>query len=611
MADNFKFAQLQAFTLAGAGATVGATSVTLTTMKDIDGNALNMANDFGTIGYGTLEPGSGAQEEQISFTGLTNNANGTTTLTGVKTVDFMYPYTETSGLAKTHPGGTQFVITNTSGYYNKFVSKDNDETINGTISFAAVPNSSQNPVNGTDLANRQWVLSVVAGGTLTFNQIVISGTAGETLAAGDFIYLKEADGRWWKTDADTAATVENVNLGIAQGAGTAGNAIDTGVLISGLATLSGLTANTKYYFSNTAGAISTSAGTTEVTAGYAYSTTLFVFAPGYDQHITENIQDALTPGGVYGTPSSSNPYLTKDYNASSSGVPAVHVYTANARIGSSTTRFDITNTVGTTYRYTYDGTGTDPNINAGTFPIGTIIDVQGANFAAGNKGIFTTTGVGANYFEVTNASGVVESDKTLGIGYMTKGQTWTKPAALKYIKLQVLGAGAGSWATSNTSSGNQDGTGGGGAGGYSEKIIAAGSLGATETFVVGPGGLGGIGSGVTGTAGIRSIFGSHATANGGAIGVTSGVGGIGGTASGGDLNVKGGDGDAIYNGSTSSADIENTAGMGGTSYFGGQANTSSTGAYGSGGHGAFVDNALSVPGIDGQPGLVIVTEYFS
>ncbi len=117
-------------------------------MLDIDGTALVMATDFGSIGYGTLEPGNGTQEEQISFSGLTNNANGTTTLTGVKTVDFQYPYTETSGLAKTHPGSATFIISNTSGFYNKQVSKDDDATITGKYTFPGGGNASA-PVSGT------------------------------------------------------------------------------------------------------------------------------------------------------------------------------------------------------------------------------------------------------------------------------------------------------------------------------------------------------------------------------------------------------------------------------------------------------------------------------
>lgn len=84
--------------------------------------------------------------------------------------------------------------------------------------------------------------------------------------------------------------------------------------------------------------------------------------------------------------------------------------------GSSTTQFDITNPSGTTFRYTYDGTGTDPSISATTCPIGSYVYLNAQNFASGNKGVFVVTGSGSNYFEVTNASGVVESNKTIGTG---------------------------------------------------------------------------------------------------------------------------------------------------------------------------------------------------
>lgn len=85
-------------------------------------------------------------------------------------------------------------------------------------------------------------------------------------------------------------------------------------------------------------------------------------------------------------------------------------------IGSSTTSFDVTNPAGTTFRYTYNGTGTDPGITALTFPIGSVVTITDTNLAAGNRGTFTVTGSGANYFEVTNAAGVVESNKTISTG---------------------------------------------------------------------------------------------------------------------------------------------------------------------------------------------------
>lgn len=89
-----------------------------------------------------------------------------------------------------------------------------------------------------------------------------------------------------------------------------------------------------------------------------------------------------------------------------------------ATIGDGTTQFDITNPSGTTFRYTWDGTGTDPAITAISVPVGTYILLEAQNFSAVNKGIFTVTGSGANYFEVTNATGLAENNKTIGTGFI-------------------------------------------------------------------------------------------------------------------------------------------------------------------------------------------------
>ncbi len=136
-ATDFKFAQLKPYYLSGAGAVAGATTVILRSMEDVDGNTLTMSAAFGVKGFGTIEPGNGSQQEQISFTGLTNNSNGTVTLTGVKSVTFLYPYTETSGLLKSHPGSATFVISNTSGFYNQLMSPMNNATITALYIFSS------------------------------------------------------------------------------------------------------------------------------------------------------------------------------------------------------------------------------------------------------------------------------------------------------------------------------------------------------------------------------------------------------------------------------------------------------------------------------------------
>lgn len=145
MADNAKYLQAQAYTLAGSGVILAATTLTLNSMLQIDGFTTVTMTNFGNKGFATIEPGNGTSEEQISFTGIVQNANGTATLTGVSTVLFAAPYTETSGVAKSHPGGAVLVISNTSGFYNRFANTQDDETIAGLWTF---PTSTNTPIIG-------------------------------------------------------------------------------------------------------------------------------------------------------------------------------------------------------------------------------------------------------------------------------------------------------------------------------------------------------------------------------------------------------------------------------------------------------------------------------
>lgn len=224
MADNQLFAQLQPFTLAGAGVIIGDTTAILSSFKTIDGVNLTMAN-FGDKGFGTLEPGSGTLEEQISFTGVTQNSNGTATLTGVSNVLFIAPYTETSGLAKTHAGGVQFVISNTSGFYNRLASKSDDETITGKWTFPGddvnrpTLSSDVDSVTNTDLVtigqlSRTAIASAVAATTIQVGYSKISVTSGTPTAP---VVVETSDPRV-PTQGENDALVGN-NTTIAVGTG--------------------------------------------------------------------------------------------------------------------------------------------------------------------------------------------------------------------------------------------------------------------------------------------------------------------------------------------------------------------------------------------------------
>lgn len=283
-------------------------------------------------------------------------------------------------------------------------------------------------------------------------------------------------------------------------------------------------------------------------------------------------------------------------NSMISSTPIVRVYTDTAQtIGAASSQFDITNPSGTTFRYTWDGTGTNPNINPTTIPVGTVLVISSNNFSTNNNGVFTVTGVDTNYFEVTNPSGFAQNNVTIGSNaYIAFKQkviaTWTKPANLDYATIEVCGAGGGS--------GSNFGAGGGG-GGYAKKTVAASSLGATETVTLGYGG--GRGFGTTdpledGKEGGTTLFGSLISATGGQGGPGDSAaelaGGLGGIGVNGDFNCNGQRGG---NGNATAL----ISGVGGASFFGGA-------QYGGGATGGNSGNS----GDFGGNGIIIVTEYY-
>lgn len=122
---------------------------------------------------------------------------------------------------------------------------------------------------------------VIALAAYTLND-TIDGIAGENLAFGVSVFLGDGSGghtagRWYQTDADTAAmsstaTLVGIVMSTAITVGASGS-----IRIGGRATgLSGLTAGSLYYCSTTAGALTTTPPTNQRLIGQADSTTSLV-----------------------------------------------------------------------------------------------------------------------------------------------------------------------------------------------------------------------------------------------------------------------------------------------------------------------------------------------
>lgn len=195
---------------------------------------------------------------------------------------------------------------------------------------------------------------------------------------------------------------------------------------------------------------------------------------------------------------------------------------------------------------------------------------------------------------------------------ITSTSSYIYSAGTKFIRVRLQAASGGSGGADNG-----DAAGGGsGAGGYGEKWIDVGDLNpAGETVTIGAAGTAGAGTGGNGGNASPSSFGSHMTANGGEGGGDGnggdGNGGDGGTCTGGDLNIRGGDGHPGQTYSSSSR-----GGPGGNAVLGHGAHQNSTAGagvaghnYGGGAAGASANSTADRAGAVGADAICIIEEY--
>ena len=155
---QFTPVQVQKTYLSGAGVGTTDTSIVLTSLKLVDGTTNVVMSNFGSIGYATIDPGVSKKEENISFTGITQNAIGTATLTGVsRGLLPVYPYTASTSISYSHSGGATVVFSNSAPFYSQFAIANNTTTINANWTFnsSTIPRFSADTTNAQIAANNQ------------------------------------------------------------------------------------------------------------------------------------------------------------------------------------------------------------------------------------------------------------------------------------------------------------------------------------------------------------------------------------------------------------------------------------------------------------------------
>lgn len=282
--------------LSGTGISSSATSFTLTSFTVTQNGKKIQDSEMSETFYFTLEPGSRTRQEIVSCTTVTQNADGTATISGcTRGLAPITPYTASTTLQFAHAGGSIAIISNPPQLYNQLAFKDNDITITGNWQVPV-------PTNASGIATKGYVDSVVTGGSITLDNVSVGAIAGETFATGTIVYFDSVQQEWMKASATTTASSTATILGIAQGSGSNGIAINGGVLIKGYdETQRGGTAGQTIYLSNTAGATSTSAGVYSIALGmYKDSTTLYFDPTGLNTFVANGIQTKMVPFGGTG-----------------------------------------------------------------------------------------------------------------------------------------------------------------------------------------------------------------------------------------------------------------------------------------------------------------------
>jgi len=141
-----KFIQLQACALE---ATINSSATAFDAAGFLlnDGTTKVATTDIGDVCYATLEPRT-EREELISFTIDSVTDAGVATLTVVRGLSQISPY-GSGGASFSHQAGTNLVISNNPGLFDKLTAKANDETVTGAWSFPETPSTGNNPVTKT------------------------------------------------------------------------------------------------------------------------------------------------------------------------------------------------------------------------------------------------------------------------------------------------------------------------------------------------------------------------------------------------------------------------------------------------------------------------------
>ena len=169
------------------------TTIRLSSFKEpISNTPYTMAYLNSALEYATLDPQTN-NSEFISFTGITQNADGTATLTGVtRGLGRSYPYTSSSVFQLTHSGQSILILSNAPQLYNDIYSYINNAVVNGAVNASpSIVGLVQVATSGQATTNFQHTVS---GATTTYYALT-SDISSSTSSSTNLVVVTNSSGK--------------------------------------------------------------------------------------------------------------------------------------------------------------------------------------------------------------------------------------------------------------------------------------------------------------------------------------------------------------------------------------------------------------------------------
>jgi hypothetical protein len=205
-----------------------ATTITLVSfLEPVSNVPYTMALLNTDIVYATIQPKT-TSSEFISFTGITQNADGTATLTGVtRGLAKKYPFTSSATFQLPHSGQSPFIISDAPQVFNKYVTLEDAETITGLKTFPAGGNASapvsgssySAPTNDLEYASKKYVDTVAIAGAPDSSTTVkgIGKVSVAPISSINPIFVGDNDPRVPTQGENDALVGDNTDIAVGSG----------------------------------------------------------------------------------------------------------------------------------------------------------------------------------------------------------------------------------------------------------------------------------------------------------------------------------------------------------------------------------------------------------